>query len=131
MTSKAGNFSPRPARRRRCQTLVANYRRLRAKPIPRPLRLNSNRDVGSGTVTAVIEIQYQGPSKNFSWLLPIVGVPKDKQLAIASNAAFQRLQQATNPQYNLTLRVEENPLVVQPNPFTQGETIDLFGGIDE
>lgn len=59
-----------------------------------------------GTVTAVIEIQYQGPSKNFSWLLPIVGVPKDEQLAIASNAAFQRLQQATNPQYNLTVRVE-------------------------
>ncbi len=59
-----------------------------------------------GTVTAVIEIQYQGPSKSFSWLLPIVGVPKDKQLAVASNAAFQRLQQATNPQYNLTVRVE-------------------------
>jgi len=59
-----------------------------------------------GTVTAVIEIQYQGPAKNFSWLLPISSVPKDNQIAVASNVAFQRLQAATNPQYNLTTRVE-------------------------
>ncbi|MDX2053379.1 MAG: DUF2330 domain-containing protein [Polyangiaceae bacterium] len=59
-----------------------------------------------GTVTAVIEIQYQGPSKNFSWLLPISTVPVGNQIAVASNVAFQRLQQATNPQYSLTTRVE-------------------------
>jgi len=58
------------------------------------------------TVTAVIEIQYQGPSTSFSWLLPISSVPTGDQIAVASNLAFQRLQQATNPQYNLTLRVE-------------------------
>jgi hypothetical protein len=56
------------------------------------------------TVTAVIEIQYQGPSTSFSWLLPVSGVP-DK-VGIASTAAFQLLQQRTNPQYNLTTRVE-------------------------
>jgi hypothetical protein len=61
---------------------------------------------GDGTVTAVIEIQYQGPSESFSWLLPISSVPMGDQIAVASNAAFQRLQQATNPQYNLTVRVE-------------------------
>jgi len=59
-----------------------------------------------GTVTAVIEIQYQGPSEKFSWLLPISSVPKGNQIAVASNVAFQRLQQATNPQYTLTTRVE-------------------------
>jgi MYXO-CTERM domain-containing protein len=59
-----------------------------------------------GTVTAVIEILYQGPSQSFSWLLPISGVPMGDQIAVASNIAFQRLQQATNPQYNLTTRVE-------------------------
>jgi MYXO-CTERM domain-containing protein len=58
------------------------------------------------TVTAIIEIQYQGPSTSFSWLLPISSVPMGDQIAVASNVAFQRLQQATNPQYNLTLRVE-------------------------
>jgi MYXO-CTERM domain-containing protein len=58
------------------------------------------------TVTAIIEIQYQGPSTSFSWLLPISSVPMGDQIAVASNVAFQRLQQATNPQYNLTVRVE-------------------------
>jgi MYXO-CTERM domain-containing protein len=61
---------------------------------------------GDGTVTAVIEIQYQGPSENFSWLLPISSVPMGDQIAVASNVAFQRLQSATNPRYNLTTRVE-------------------------
>jgi hypothetical protein len=61
---------------------------------------------GDGTVTAVIEIQYQGPAEQFSWLLPISSVPMGDEIAVASNAALQRLKQATNPQYNLTLRVE-------------------------
>jgi hypothetical protein len=64
-------------------------------------------DNGDGTVTAVIQIQYQGPSQNFSWLLPISSVPKsDADIGIASNLAFQRLQGATNPNYTLTTRVE-------------------------
>ncbi|HXK16414.1 MAG TPA: DUF2330 domain-containing protein [Polyangiaceae bacterium] len=61
---------------------------------------------GDATVTAVIEIQYQGPSTSFSWLLPISGVPTADDIGVASNIAFQRLQQANNPQYNLTVRVE-------------------------
>src|SRR5690242_9014231 len=57
---------------------------------------------GDGTVTAVIQILYQGPAQNFSWLLPISTVPTQGQtIAVASNLAFQRLQQATNPQYTL------------------------------
>jgi hypothetical protein len=64
-------------------------------------------DNGDGTTTAVIQIQYQGPSKNFSWLLPISSVPKaDSDIGIASNLALQRLQSATNPLYTLTTRVE-------------------------
>src|SRR4051812_44648602 len=64
-------------------------------------------DNGDGTTTAVIQIQYQGPSQNFSWLLPISSVPKtDADIGIASNVAFQRLQGATNPSYALTVRVE-------------------------
>lgn len=61
---------------------------------------------GDGTVTAVIEIQYQGPAESFSWLLPIPSVPMGDEIAVASNVAFQRLQQATNPQYNLVTVVE-------------------------
>src|SRR5882724_2860300 len=53
-------------------------------------------DNGDGTVTAVIQIQYQGPSAAFSWLLPISSAPKtDDDIGIASNLALQRLQGAT------------------------------------
>jgi RNAse (barnase) inhibitor barstar len=58
------------------------------------------------SITAVIQILYEGPSENFSWLLPINGVPESDQLAVASDVAFQRLQFATNPQFNLTTTVE-------------------------
>lgn len=64
-------------------------------------------DNGDGTVTAVIQIMYEGPSKNFSWLLPISSVPKvDSDIGVASNLALQRLQAATNPSYSLTTTVE-------------------------
>ena len=63
-------------------------------------------DNGDGTVTAIIQIMYQGPSTSFSWLLPISGVPDTKDIGVASNLAFQRLQQATNPQYTLTTSVD-------------------------
>jgi hypothetical protein len=62
---------------------------------------------GDGTVTAVIQIMYEGPAENFSWLLPISSVPDaEGEIAVASDVAFQRLQAATNPQYNLTTRTE-------------------------
>jgi uncharacterized membrane protein YgcG len=61
---------------------------------------------GDGTVTAIIQIMYEGPSENFSWLLPISSVPMGDEIGVASNLAFQRLQQATNPNYSLTTRVE-------------------------
>jgi hypothetical protein len=61
---------------------------------------------GDGTVTAVIEIQYEGPSEKFSWLLPISSVPEGDEIAVGSSLSFQRLQQATNPQYTLSTRIE-------------------------
>jgi hypothetical protein len=61
---------------------------------------------GDGTVTAVIQILYQGPSEEFSWLLPISTVLQEGDIGIASNVAFLRLQAATNPQYTLTTRFE-------------------------
>jgi hypothetical protein len=63
-------------------------------------------DNGDGTVTAVIQILYEGPSESFSWLLPISSVPEGDQLGLASDLAFTRLQQATNPQFNLNTVVE-------------------------
>ncbi len=63
-------------------------------------------DNGNGTVTAAIQILYEGPSEKFSWLLPISSVPEGDEIALGSNLAFQRLQTATNPNYSLTTRVE-------------------------
>jgi MYXO-CTERM domain-containing protein len=77
---------------------------------------------GDGTVTAVIEIQYQGPSDKFSWLLPISSVPMGKDIQVASSQAFGRLQTATNPRYSLTTRVE-GTCDVEP-------TLDLAGSVE-
>jgi hypothetical protein len=52
-----------------------------------------------GTTTAVIEIQYQGPSENFSWVLPVPGVP---EVALSSKQALDRLQNQTEPRYSVT-----------------------------
>jgi hypothetical protein len=61
---------------------------------------------GDDTVTAVIEIMYQGPAEQFSWLLPITSVPEGGEIAVASKAAFDRLQARTNPSYRLNVSVE-------------------------
>jgi hypothetical protein len=63
-------------------------------------------DNGDGTITAVIQILYEGPSENFSWLLPLGSVPEGDELGVASDIAFTRLQFATNPQFNLNTVVE-------------------------
>lgn len=47
-----------------------------------------------GTVTAVIQILYEGPAERFAWMLPVAGTP---EIRVSSDLAFTRLQQATNP----------------------------------
>lgn len=56
-----------------------------------------------GTVSAIIQIQYSGPAERFAWMLPVAGSP---EVSVSSNAAFARLQAATNPQYTLNTTVE-------------------------
>jgi hypothetical protein len=63
-------------------------------------------DNGDGTITAIIQILYEGPSERFSWLLPISTVPEGDQLGVSSDIAFSRLQLSTNPQFNLNTVVE-------------------------
>ncbi|MBW2589094.1 MAG: DUF2330 domain-containing protein, partial [Deltaproteobacteria bacterium] len=55
------------------------------------------------TVTAVVQIQYQGPSEEFAGVLPVPGIP---EVDVSSDLAFTRLQQASNPQYTFTTVVE-------------------------
>ncbi len=56
-----------------------------------------------GSVTAIIQIQDSGEAERFAWVLPVAGNPT---VGVSSNAAFQRLQAATNPQYRLNTIVE-------------------------
>ena len=55
------------------------------------------------TVTAIIQINYVGPSEKFAWVIPI---PGDPEIAVSSNTAFARLDGATAPQYTLERHVE-------------------------
>ncbi len=56
-----------------------------------------------GSVTAIVEVRYQGEAEDFAWMLPVAGTP---EVGVSSTAALDRLQRATNPQYRLTTVVE-------------------------
>ncbi len=58
-------------------------------------------DNGDDSITAVIEIQYQGPSEEFAWVLPLPA--GDIEVQVSSKLALDRLQVQSNPQYNLQI----------------------------
>ncbi|MGB0714570.1 MAG: DUF2330 domain-containing protein, partial [Phycisphaerae bacterium] len=49
-------------------------------------------------VTAVVLIQYEGEAEDFSWVVPVPGIP---ELSTGSELVFQPLEQSTRPQFNL------------------------------
>ena len=51
------------------------------------------------TVTAIIQIQYQGAAKDFGWLIPLPSVPT---LEVSSDEVFTGLVQGTQPSYSLS-----------------------------
>lgn len=55
------------------------------------------------TTSAVIEIQYRGPSAKFAWLIPMPGTP---EIAVSSTRALDRLDEVTQPEYRLERHVE-------------------------
>lgn len=80
-----------------------------------------------GTTTAMIQIQYSGPSESFAWMLPVVGSP---EISVSSNIAFQRLQQATNPSYVLNVEVEGECDSVDFQAFPGGGGADAGASFD-
>ncbi len=56
-----------------------------------------------GTVRAIVEVKYDGPSEHFAWLLPVEGTP---EVSVSSRTALDALQQSTAPSYTLQVRVE-------------------------
>ncbi len=55
------------------------------------------------TVTAYVQIQYQGTAEAFSWIVPVPTTPK---LSVGSDALFTALRATTRPQFNLTIDTE-------------------------
>jgi hypothetical protein len=99
----ASGFAAAPSRAHACGGLFCNRSQPVNQAAERILFVQNDtgsaaKNGGTGSVTAAIEIKYEGPSNSFSWVLPVSGVPK---VAVSSTLAFDRLQQQTNPQYML------------------------------
>src|SRR5262245_59559245 len=58
--------------------------------------------VANGTVTAHIQIQYQGAAAQFGWLLPLPSVPT---LELGTDELFTKVASATQPSYRLFQRL--------------------------
>ncbi len=54
-------------------------------------------------MVAHVQIQYTGPSENFSWIVP---VPSEPELGIGSDELFQTLRATTRPQFNIQVTTE-------------------------
>ncbi len=61
-----------------------------------------------GTVTAVIEIQYEGPAEEFGWVLPVP--PGEAQVGVASTTSLDRIEAQSNPLYRLNVVFDEQCL---------------------
>ena len=55
-------------------------------------------------VTAHIQIQYQGPAEEFSWVLPLPSVP---QMGVGTEELFRQLRLRTDPQFRVEWDNEE------------------------
>jgi MYXO-CTERM domain-containing protein len=65
-----------------------------------------------GTVSAVIEIQYEGPSNEFAWVLPVPAGQVD--VSVGSTISLDRIEQQSNPLYILNIVQDENCPQTQP-----------------
>lgn len=65
---------------------------------------------GDDVVTAVVQVQYTGTAEEFSWLIPVPGIPN---VGVSSNVVFSQLSTVTAPQYTLVQTTEG---VCRPNP---------------
>ena len=56
-----------------------------------------------GTMTAIIEILYEGPTDEFAWVIP---APSTPTVDVSSTDVLDRLQAETNPQYQINVTTE-------------------------
>ncbi len=75
------------------------------------------------TITTIVLIQYQGAAEDFSWVVPVAGVP---ELSTSSNLLFNSFELATRPQFILDV---EGQGCFEPVPFGVGLAApDSLGG---
>jgi Uncharacterized protein conserved in bacteria (DUF2330) len=60
-------------------------------------------DNPGSTITAVVQITYDGPAQKFAWVIPMPGRPT---VGVSSSTVFQRLDAATAPEYWREVTVE-------------------------
>lgn len=76
-------------------------------------------------VTAIIQMQYRGPSDKFAWLIPVPATPS---VGISSSTVFERLAAATAPRYWVGTEVEGScmqPLDLGP-PYDAQDEADVL-----
>lgn len=73
-------------------------------------------------VTAIVQIQYTGEAENFSWVVPVPGVPT---FSVGSNLLFQTLEPLTRPSFNLQ---ESGEVCLGDMPFA--ESVTSVGGTE-
>jgi antitoxin (DNA-binding transcriptional repressor) of toxin-antitoxin stability system len=60
----------------------------------------------NGTVTAIIQIQYQGKPGDFGWLVPLPAIPQNRLgqdgIDVSTDELFTQLLKTTGPTYTLT-----------------------------
>ena len=66
-------------------------------------------------------IQYAGEAEDFSWVLPVPGLP---ELSTGSDLVFAPLELATRPQFNLEITGEPCPLLMNVGFATSADTSD-------
>ncbi|MCH7871178.1 MAG: DUF2330 domain-containing protein, partial [Planctomycetes bacterium] len=63
-------------------------------------------------ITAIVQIQYQGTAEDFSWVVPVPGIPN---LSVAPGILFQTLDPLTRPQFTLEINGEPCPQLGFPS----------------
>ncbi len=76
-------------------------------------------------VTAVVLIQYVGTAEDFSWVVPVAGVP---ELSVGSDLAFAPLELATRPQFTLEVNGSACPSPGVDFNFPGAPSDDSAGG---
>lgn len=77
-----------------------------------------------GTVTTVVQIQYQGPSETFAWILP---VPAEPTVGVGTDELFRQLRAQTNPTFTIDRRTEGS-CREEPNCWRPGPELDNGSG---